>query len=257
MWSALTHSGYDERWHRTRLLRTLRQLPELSPGHTFVDLGTHPAVLTVMDRLVGAGSVAGVTLTEDGNAFEIDGPNGETRTVHHVDIQKDPLPFPPGSVDYLTCFETLEHVLDPMHLLIEANRVLRPGGEIFLTTPNVLAWSVLVRSAIRRPPLHYPWLLPDRDTNRHNIEYTPEQVSRMLESAGFTPDVRTDRVWGRRVSRLRKALFVLAGVDPRGRGDIIFAHGMKTRTPTHRWDESVYALTPEQRATNRLDDVGP
>lgn len=203
-----------------------------------------------MDLLTTAGTVTGVTLTDDGRDFTIPGPGGATRTIHHSDVQSDPLPLEDASVDLVTCFETLEHVLDPMHLLIQANRVLRPGGTIILSTPNVLAWSVLVRSAIRRPPLHYPWLLPDLETNRHNIEYTPEQVSSMLESAGFQPSIETDRVWGRRVSLARKALLVLAGVDPRQRGDIIFAVGVKAGPPLRRWDEAVYALTDEHRAAN-------
>jgi O-antigen biosynthesis protein len=53
-----------------------------------------------------------------------------------VELDPDaPLPFPDSSFDLVLCAETLEHVRDLQLLLSEARRVLRPGGELALTTP--------------------------------------------------------------------------------------------------------------------------
>ena len=53
-----------------------------------------------------------------------------------VRIEPDaPLPFADGEFDLVLCTETIEHVRDVQLLLSELRRVLRPGGELALTTP--------------------------------------------------------------------------------------------------------------------------
>lgn len=65
--------------------------------------------------------------------------------------------FPRGGFDVVTLIETLEHVPEPRTFLADAARLLRPGGLLFLTTPNAdslnrrvlgAAWSVV------SPPEH-------------------------------------------------------------------------------------------------------
>jgi 2-polyprenyl-6-hydroxyphenyl methylase/3-demethylubiquinone-9 3-methyltransferase len=45
------------------------------------------------------------------------------------------LPLEHRSVDLVWCSEVLEHVADVAHLLLEARRVLRPGGRLLATVP--------------------------------------------------------------------------------------------------------------------------
>jgi SAM-dependent methyltransferase len=47
------------------------------------------------------------------------------------------LPFPAASFDTVLCNEVLEHVPEPQRLFAEAARVLRPGGALVLSTPQV------------------------------------------------------------------------------------------------------------------------
>jgi SAM-dependent methyltransferase len=51
------------------------------------------------------------------------------------------LPFRDGAFDALVCLEGIEHFEDQTGFLRECARVLRPGGRLFLTTPNVLHLS--------------------------------------------------------------------------------------------------------------------
>jgi len=55
----------------------------------------------------------------------------------------------PESVDTAICCETLEHLPDPQAALRELARVLRPGGRLFLTTPNYLGPMGAYRGYLR------------------------------------------------------------------------------------------------------------
>ncbi len=53
-------------------------------------------------------------------------------------VEEDEFPYPDDSFDVVLFCEMLEHMLmDPMHTLREIHRVLKPGGALVLTTPNV------------------------------------------------------------------------------------------------------------------------
>ena len=50
------------------------------------------------------------------------------------------LPFRDATFDTAVCFQVLEHVPEPLRLLEEARRVLKPGTHLILTAP--LIWNV-------------------------------------------------------------------------------------------------------------------
>lgn len=47
-----------------------------------------------------------------------------------------------GKVDLAVCFSVLEHVDDPRQLLAEIREMLRPGGRVLVSTPNLDDWLV-------------------------------------------------------------------------------------------------------------------
>jgi len=55
-----------------------------------------------------------------------------------VDLDRDKLPFLDSQFALVTCAETIEHLENYRALLREAFRVLRPGGILVLSTPNIL-----------------------------------------------------------------------------------------------------------------------
>jgi SAM-dependent methyltransferase len=56
--------------------------------------------------------------------------------VMDVDFDMDPLPIDDSSVDILFSLAVLEHINNTDHFLSERYRVLKPGGVIYLSTPN-------------------------------------------------------------------------------------------------------------------------
>lgn len=47
------------------------------------------------------------------------------------------IPFENSFFDFIYCFQVLEHVADPKRIVHEFSRVLKPGGEIIISTPNI------------------------------------------------------------------------------------------------------------------------
>ena len=58
--------------------------------------------------------------------------------ITQLDLNTHPLPYPDASFDLVTCSEVLEHVENYRAVLREIRRVLKPGGLMVVTTPNVL-----------------------------------------------------------------------------------------------------------------------
>jgi len=106
----------------------------------------------------------------------------------------DPEAFEPGSFDVVTAFEVVEHVGDPRAEAATIASALRPGGLLYLTTPNFASLSRrLLRG--RWSVVSYP---------EHLLYFTPSTLRDWLARAGFVPvEVTTTGV---SLARLRRAL---------------------------------------------------
>lgn len=64
--------------------------------------------------------------------------------VFAFDIEK-PWPDIGGQFDLVILPEILEHVFDPLDILLEANKFLKPDGSLIITTPNFMTWTNRLR----------------------------------------------------------------------------------------------------------------
>lgn len=55
---------------------------------------------------------------------------------HMANLEKDVFPWAENSVDVVTCMHLVEHLSSISHLLAEVERVLRPGGCLYVETPH-------------------------------------------------------------------------------------------------------------------------
>ncbi len=147
------------------------------------------------------------------------------------------------------CCELIEHLFhDPMHLMSEVNRILKPGGHLVLTTPNLASLRAI--SAILQgyhPGFFHAYIRPaaDGETDaRHNREYTPREIHRLLENCG----VRRSCAW--RPARFRDEpapeyawvlhLLERYNLDTGLRGEGIYAVGRKTGAVRERYPSWLY-----------------
>lgn len=100
-----------------------------------------------------------------------------------------PLPFPDTSFDLVISDAFIEHLPEsPRALFSEIHRVLRPGGYLFVTTPNVADLHKRLRFLLLGRSPH--WDLKDyfdRGSNflGHRREFSLSEVSRMMEWSDF------------------------------------------------------------------------
>jgi SAM-dependent methyltransferase len=157
-----------------------------------VDLASFGTLLPVLRKVLGINdlTVTGIPLntleahgelrfppTADGDVF--------TCPFDRFDIE-GPFPYADGTFDLVLLTEVLEHLSrDPMHTIGEINRITKTGGWLLLSTPNCCSLRSLTKALRGQHP--YLWAqysaLGHRD--RHNREYTPEELRVLLEDAGY------------------------------------------------------------------------
>ena len=96
---------------------------------------------TLLDVPAGEGALA-ARLIEAGFEVRCCDLYPEIFRLDGVDIQQGnldaELPFADRSFDYVTCLEGLEHIENPQQAMREFARVLKPGGHLIVSVPNIL-----------------------------------------------------------------------------------------------------------------------
>ncbi|WP_458243585.1 class I SAM-dependent methyltransferase [Streptomyces sp. MAI_2237] len=123
--------------------RSLRQARMLAAalgtarGQTVLDVGCGDGSAAATARpLLPGHRIVGVDWSQD--ALK----RARTRLSYAVrgELTGGGLPFGAASADAVLFSEVIEHLVDPDAALDEIRRVLRPGGHLMLSTPNLAAW---------------------------------------------------------------------------------------------------------------------
>jgi SAM-dependent methyltransferase len=112
------------------------------PGY-WADVTRHfPATAQLLDIGCGTGwlaqhfsSYTGV----DGSPDAVARARALGRNVIERDVD-EPLPFDDGAFDGVVMKDLLEHVANPVAVVAEVHRVLRPGGLLFASSPDAQRW---------------------------------------------------------------------------------------------------------------------
>jgi glycosyltransferase involved in cell wall biosynthesis/SAM-dependent methyltransferase len=193
-WAAPEAKAYVDT-HLTRFERTLEITPPGGAADRILEMGAYLQITPALKTRLGYGEVRGcyygpagkvdhrTAVSDRGEEFQCD--------IDLFDAERDPFPYPDAHFSTVLCCELIEHLTaDPMHMIAEINRVLKPGGHLVLTTPNIASRRAISAILHGYHPGFFPaYIKPSSEGGpaeaRHNREYTAKEIYHLLLDAGF------------------------------------------------------------------------
>jgi len=131
-------SGKSARRYRQRLsrilLRQARRLGESPSALRLLDVGCSSGALLLVARDLGfqtAGVEPAGKAADTARSFGLDVYNGLLHEANYTD----------DGFDIVTMFEVVEHLIDPVTVVREIHRILKPGGVLLIGTGNAASWT--------------------------------------------------------------------------------------------------------------------
>ncbi len=237
----------------SRLVRTLEMIPRASGDARILEMGCYLQITPALRNLLGYGEVRGcyqgsgktefrVVEARDGETFECE--------IDLFDAEADPFPYSADHFDTVLCCELLEHLTqDPMRMMNEIHRVLKPGGILLLTTPNATSLHAAFSVLNGNHPAFYnryprpPQPTPEARLARHVREYTTGEIASLLCDSGFVVMRMETGDYGEGQfpeSEVAREWLTRCGRSVELRGDCIFAVAKKAALPKNRYPSWLY-----------------
>jgi SAM-dependent methyltransferase len=241
-------------WLTNSTLRRFQEwVPAPAAGQTrLLDIGCYQPTIGYYAAL-GWREVIGIAKEEGECNFRCDYQTEiGTRAKNFIlDVEVERIPEPDGSIDAALMMEVFEHFgLDPMHALVEVNRVLKSDGLLVFSTPNATAFTSLRRIVQGNAP--YAGLeFSGFSTNRHNRIYDAQELIAIIEAAGFEVEICTSRSYRDIWASFRSAAIEIlwkcndAWMQFRTRrqierGDYLFVRARKRKPVVERYPRILY-----------------
>jgi SAM-dependent methyltransferase len=211
------------RGHRKRYIYDFKVIDSLYQAGKILEIGSMPFHFTLLLKKAGY-PVTGLDVSPERASRLISKNDLE---VFKCDVEKDKIPFPDNNFSVIIFSEIFEHLrINPIATLKEINRVLKPGGKLVLTTPNLYAlgnvWWFLTGRSIDSSPYSQYLKLESLGHMGHVRVYSAKEVNEFLVNTGFKIDAVKYRYFKTRgklmlfnvvyklFARLRPHLIVLA-----------------------------------------------
>jgi 2-polyprenyl-3-methyl-5-hydroxy-6-metoxy-1,4-benzoquinol methylase len=164
-----------DRWHEeAKGAIYARKLKKLKRGGTFLDVGCASGFF-----------IHGITLNSDWKVYGVDFGEAAIRYARDtlgLNVEEGDLrnaAYPEQFFDYIHINNVLEHVLDPVSLLEECRRIIKPDGHLFLSVPNGYNDS---RNLIA---FHESEHLPARSVSGHIFFFARDTLLMLFQRMGF------------------------------------------------------------------------
>jgi SAM-dependent methyltransferase len=181
-------SGPDRARRQARMLaEVLRAVP--APA-TVVDVGCGDGLATSIAAQVNPGHrFVGV----DWSADAVRQARARGLTLVRAAVDGHALPIASRAADVVIMSELIEHLVDTDSALDEVWRVLKPGGSLLLSTPNLAAWynrgllAVGVQPVFSEVSLRGVYGRPGSQVAGHLHMFTRRALTGLLAARGFDP----------------------------------------------------------------------
>lgn len=128
---------------------------------------------------------------------------------NNVNIETEETNYKQGFFDIILFCEVIEHLTnDPYKAILNLKKILKPGGLLIITTPNVSRLENIIKlifgiNIFDRYSAYGPY-------GRHNREYTKKELENLLEHAGFDKiSIFTADIFGKKLSIIKKIYITL------------------------------------------------
>lgn len=173
--------------HRDRLACDVDYtLKYIDKGSKVIEFGSIPPILTLALSNLGY-DVCGIDIGPERYRSAI---SSMGVTIKKVNIEKEKLPFNVNEFDGAICNQVFEHLrINLIETFNEIYRVIKPGGTLFLSTPNLtslLGWFSLIFRNMAPGDLFDEYMKIEKLGHMGHIrEYTSVEVCTFLEKIGF------------------------------------------------------------------------
>lgn len=233
--------------HSKRFLQTLGHIPKASEEDMrAIEVGTYGFFLKAMKDIGGYGRVDGAIFESDTpykilqRTYPFD-PDQTQFTLYNGNIEQECLPMDGEQYDLILAPEIIEHMpLDPVGFMGELNRVMKFGGRLLLTTPNVASIENIHRILWRQVPNSYYHYRSARSSDRHNLEYGPDLMMKLMDNCGLSVEkIWTEYSWFAERDDLLEWIKA-ADFPTELRGDNLFVQAVKTGHVKERFPTFIY-----------------
>lgn len=139
-------------WQRWRIRKICDLLRDIGPQALGADIGCMSGLATEEYSAAGVGVIHGYDIA--GASLEKLRAKGFEGFYWNADGER--CPAADATYDVAIAGEVIEHLVDTDSFVRELHRILKPGGFLILSTPNLASWYNRIRLARGLPPLAYP-----------------------------------------------------------------------------------------------------
>jgi 2-polyprenyl-6-hydroxyphenyl methylase/3-demethylubiquinone-9 3-methyltransferase len=152
-----------------------------SPEVKILDIGCGGGFLSNYCAKLGY-SITGLDISKE--SLDIARRYDTSGTVSYIEGDCYALPFENETFSIVTSMDFLEHIPDPKRAILEASRVLKPGGLFFFHTfnRNPLSYLLVIKCV--------EWLVKNtpRDMHVYNLFIKPKELHNYCQEAGMKPE---------------------------------------------------------------------
>lgn len=162
----------DHVYHQAMIARSTEALARW-PGSLILDIAC--GSLSLVPVPTGT-RVVRTDLSPTGTAQARDADDSHEQFAY-ASVDGRDLAFADESFDAVTIIDAIEHIRDTERLFAESARVLRPGGELYVTYANSNSLNQIVMGALGYPPFV--------TNHQHLHEFDADEIDGLLAGAGF------------------------------------------------------------------------